>query len=278
MSKGKKRLQYFSIIMQIVFQAVLLFPWMNLGTWKCNVPWYLIKMLGSGNGLGYVKSSLKPLGALEGLDSQETGITMMLFLVEMTLVLLIQLLGLVNLFFTLKNRHKLMPDVIALIAGCMISYLGADGAVFTDPVSQVYPFVLVVLLVINLIAAKALDSWEEQKEMQEEVKAKEKAYKEEKERRLGFHGKYPEGFYRVMWKNFKRSKKDFIVYAGMNLLPASLIFAGVGMAQMLAPFNKEGNILTGHGITAILLEFLIVTLIASLMLMIANLLSYFRKG
>ena len=64
-----------------------------------------------------------------------------------------------------------------------------------------------------------------------------------------------------MWKNFKRSKKDFIVYAGMNLLPASLIFAGVGMAQMLAPFNKEGNILTGHGITAILLEFLIVTLI-----------------
>ena len=129
MSKGKKRLQYFSIIMQIVFQAVLLFPWMNLGTWKCNVPWYLIKMLGSGNGLGYVKSSLKPLGALEGLDSQATGITMMLFLVEMTLVLLIQLLGLVNLFFTLKNRHKLMPDVIALIAGCMISYLGADGAV-----------------------------------------------------------------------------------------------------------------------------------------------------
>ena len=277
MSKGKKRLQYFSIIMQIVLQAVLLFPWMNLGTWKCNVPWYLIKMLRSGKGLGYVKSSLKPLGALEGLDNQMVVQVLILFVAELVLVLLIQLLGLVNLFFSLKNRHKLMPDVIALIAGCMISYLGADGAVFTDPVSQVYPFVLVVLLVINLIAAKALDSWEEQKEMQEAVKAKEKAYKEEKERRLGFHGKYPEGFYRVIWKNFKKSKKDFIVYAGMNLLPAGLIFAGVGMAQMLAPFNKEGNILTGHGITAILLEFLIVSLIASLMLMIANLLSYFRK-
>lgn len=277
MSKGKKRLQYFSIIMQIVLQAVLLFPWMNLGTWKCNVPWYLIKMLRSGKGLGYVKSSLKPLGALEGLDNQMVVQVLILFVAELVLVLLIQLLGLVNLFFSLKNRHKLMPDVIALIAGCMISYLGADGAVFTDPVSQVYPFVMVMLLVINLIAAKALDSWEEQKEMQEAVKAKEKAYKEEKERRLGFHGKYPEGFYRVIWKNFKKSKKDFIVYAGMNLLPAGLIFAGVGMAQMLAPFNKEGNILTGHGITAILLEFLIVSLIASLMLMIANLLSYFRK-
>mgnify|MGYP006918634666 FL=1 len=277
MSKGKKRLQYFSIIMQIVLQAVLLFPWMNLGTWKCNVPWYLIKMLRSGKGLGYVKNSLKPLGALEGLDNQMVVQVLILFVAELVLVLLIQLLGLVNLFFSLKNRHKLMPDVIALIAGCMISYLGADGAVFTDPVSQVYPFVMVMLLVINLIAAKALDSWEEQKEMQEAVKAKEKAYKEEKERRLGFHGKYPEGFYRVIWKNFKKSKKDFIVYAGMNLLPAGLIFAGVGMAQMLAPFNKEGNILTGHGITAILLEFLIVSLIASLMLMITNLLSYFRK-
>ena len=115
------------------------------------------------------------------------------------------------------------------------------------------------------------------KKIQEEVKAREKNYKEEKKKHLEFSGKYPKGFYTALWKNFKSSKRDFIVYVSMNLLPATLIFSGVGMAQMLAPFNKEGNILTGHGITAILLEFLIVSLIASLMLMITNLLSYFRK-
>lgn len=134
-----------------------------------------------------------------------------------------------------------------------------------------------MLLVINLIGAKLIDSWQEEKKIQEEVKAREKNYKEEKKKHLEFSGKYPKGFYTALWKNFKSSKRDFIVYVSMNLLPATLIFSGVGMAQMLAPFNKEGNILTGHGITAILLEFLIVSLIASLMLMITNLLSYFRK-
>ena len=43
---------------------------------------------------------------------------------------------------------------------------------FTDPVSQVYPFVLVVLLVINLVTAKALDSWEEQKEREAHSRCK----------------------------------------------------------------------------------------------------------
>ena len=277
MNKTEKRMKIFTLIMQVIIQAVLLFPWMNMGTWKCNVPGYLIKLAASGDGMSYIKKSLKPLGVLDGADEQMMVQILMLFICELVMVLVIQVIGIVNLILALSNHHKLLLDIMSLIAGCMISFLGADGAVFSDPLSQVYPFLLVVLLVINLIGAKLIDSWQEEKKIQEEVKAREKNYKEEKEKHLEFSGKYPKGFYTALWKNFKSSKRDFIVYVSMNLLPATLIFSGVGMAQMLAPFNKEGNILTGHGITAILLEFLIVSLIASLMLMITNLLSYFRK-
>lgn len=277
MNKTEKRMKIFTLIMQVIIQAVLLFPWMNMGTWKCNVPGYLIKLAASGDGMSYIKKSLKPLGVLNGADEQMMVQILMLFICELVMVLVIQVIGIVNLILALSNHHKLLLDIMSLIAGCMISFLGADGAVFSDPLSQVYPFLLVVLLVINLIGAKLIDSWQEEKKIQEEVKAREKNYKEEKKKHLEFSGKYPKGFYTALWKNFKSSKRDFIVYVSMNLLPATLIFSGVGMAQMLAPFNKEGNILTGHGITAILLEFLIVSLIASLMLMITNLLSYFRK-
>lgn len=277
MNKTEKRMKIFTLIMQVIIQAVLLFPWMNMGTWKCNVPEYLIKLAASGDGMSYIKKSLKPLGVLDGADEQMMVQILMLFICELVMVLVIQVIGIVNLILALSNHHKLLLDIMSLIAGCMISFLGADGAVFSDPLSQVYPFLLVVLLVINLIGAKLIDSWQEEKKIQEEVKAREKNYKEEKKKHLEFSGKYPKGFYMALWKNFKSSKRDFIVYVSMNLLPATLIFSGVGMAQMLAPFNKEGNILTGHGITAILLEFLIVSLIASLMLMITNLLSYFRK-
>lgn len=277
MDKTRKRIKIFSLIMQLIMQAVLLFPWMNMGTWKCNAPGYLLKLAVSGQEGGYVKGSLEGIGVLDGIDNQMMVQIVALFICELVLVLFIQLTGLVNIIWTLRNRHRMILDILALVAGCLISFLGADGAVFTDLLSQVYPFVLVVLLVVNVIGVKMIDSWQEDKKVQEEIREKEAAYKEEKKRRLGFAGKYPEGFYRAMWKNFRKSKKDFAVYVGMNLLPASLIFSGVGMAQILAPFNKEGNILTGHGITAILLEFLIVSLLASLLLMIANLLSYFRK-
>lgn len=277
MKKTEKRIKTFSMIMQIIMQIFLMLPWMNLGAERSNVLWYVVRWITSGNGMSYITDSLKPLGILKGLDQQMLVQVLMLFIVELVLVAAIQLIGIVNIVLTMTNRHKMILDIVALIAGCAISFLGADSAVFTDPLSQVYPFALVILLVINVIGVKMIDSWQENKKMQEEIKEKEKNYKEEKERRLKFPGKYPEGFYKVMWKNFKRSKKDFLVYQGMNLLPAGLIYAGVGMAQMLSPFNKEGNILTGHGITAILLEFLIVSLAATLILMLSNLLSYFRK-
>lgn len=277
MKRTEKRIKIFSIVMQLFLQMFLLLPWMNLGTERSNVPWYVMRWITSGNVMSYITDSLKSLGILDGLDQQMLVQVMLLFIVELVLVLFIQLIGIVNIILTMLNRHKMILDIVALVAGCAISFLGADSAAFTDPLSQVYPFALVILLVINVIGVKMIDSWQENKKMQEEIKEKEKNYKEEKERRLKFPGKYPEGFYKVMWKNFKRSKKDFMIYLGMNLLPASMLYVGVGIAQMLAPFNKEGNILTGHGITAILLEFLTVILVATLILMLSNLLSYFRK-
>ena len=153
MNKTEKRMKIFTLIMQVIIQAVLLFPWMNMGTWKCNVPEYLIKLAASGDGMSYIKKSLKPLGVLDGADEQMMVQILMLFICELVMVLVIQVIGIVNLILALSNHHKLLLDIMSLIAGCMISFLGADGAVFSDPLSQVYPFLLVVLLVINLIGA-----------------------------------------------------------------------------------------------------------------------------
>ena len=55
MNKTEKRMKIFTLIMQVIIQAVLLFPWMNMGTWKCNVPGYLIKLAASGDGMSYIK-------------------------------------------------------------------------------------------------------------------------------------------------------------------------------------------------------------------------------
>lgn len=107
------------------------------------------------------------------------------------MVLVIQVIGIVNLILALSNHHKLLLDIMSLIAGCMISFLGADGAVFSDPLSQVYPFLLVVLLVINLIGAKLIDSWQKRKRYRKKLKPERKITKK-KRKASGIFGEVSE--------------------------------------------------------------------------------------
>ena len=115
MNKTEKRMKIFTLIMQVIIQAVLLFPWMNMGTWKCNVPGYLIKLAASGDGMSYIKKSLKPLGVLDGADEQMMVQILMLFICELVMVLVIQVIGIVNLILALSNHHKLLLDIMSLI-------------------------------------------------------------------------------------------------------------------------------------------------------------------
>ena len=111
MNKTEKRMKIFTLIMQVIIQAVLLFPWMNMGTWKCNVPGYLIKLAASGDGMSYIKKSLKPLGVLDGADEQMMVQILMLFICELVMVLVIQVIGIVNLILALSNHmKKLKPE------------------------------------------------------------------------------------------------------------------------------------------------------------------------
>ena len=119
MNKTEKRMKIFTLIMQVIIQAVLLFPWMNMGTWKCNVPGYLIKLAASGDGMSYIKKSLKPLGVLDGADEQMMVQILMLFICELVMVLVIQVIGIVNLILALSNHHKLLLDIMSLIAGLL---------------------------------------------------------------------------------------------------------------------------------------------------------------
>lgn len=198
MNKTEKRMKIFALIMQ----AVLLFPWMNMGKWKCNAPGYLIKLCASGEGINYIKKSLKPLGVLDGVDEQMIVQILMLFICELVLVLVIQVIGIVNLILTLVHHHKLILDIIALIAGCMISFLGADSAVFTDMVSQVYPFFLVVLLVINVIGVKLIDSWQEEKRCRKRSKPESRHIKRRRKN---------------IWNSPESTRKDSIQHCGRTL-------------------------------------------------------------
>lgn len=131
MNKTEKRMKIFTLIMQVIIQAVLLFPWMNMGTWKCNVPEYLIKLAASGDGMSYIKKSLKPLGVLDGADEQMMVQILMLFICELVMVLVIQVIGIVNLILALSNHHKLLLDIISW---------GRWGSIFRSAVTGVSIF------------------------------------------------------------------------------------------------------------------------------------------
>ena len=155
MNKTEKRMKIFTLIMQVIISsAIISVDEHGDMEMQCAGISDKIGCFGRWDELHKEKSeSLWEYWTVQ--DEQMMVQILMLFICELVMVLVIQVIGIVNLILALGNHHKLLLDIMSLIAGCMISFLGADGAVFSDPLSQVYPFLLVVLLVINFDRCEA---------------------------------------------------------------------------------------------------------------------------
>ena len=54
---------------------------------------------------------------------------------------------------------------------------------------------------------KLIDSWQEEKKDTGKLKPERKLQERKGKKHLEIFGKYPKGFYTVLWKNFKSSKE-----------------------------------------------------------------------
>lgn len=277
MSKNKNGSKSFVIIMQVIVQVLLLFPWIYWSTGKVNAILCVVNIFSSGDAFHAVKEGLSGSVDFSYMDEQAVGQMVILFLFEVLAALLVQLISLINLLITIFRKHVKFLDAVCLVCGLFMQFSMANGFLFSSMISNIYPFILLLVLGIEFLGVRMAAAWKEANKEYYEAKERDRELKRERKRRLVFPGKYTHLFQRVMWENFRSNQKDYIILLASVTLSSSLIFAGIGMAEMLSPLNKEGDLFRGHGIDAILLNFLIVSLIISVFLVVSVLLAYFGK-
>lgn len=274
----RKKIKRAAIIFQLILQAALLFPWMKIGTHNYNAIMYLAKIGSSSEPwMEAIRNSLSGMADFAVLDSQSADQLVIIFFFEILMALLVQIISIINLVITFLKKRLPFLDVLALLGGCAMAFSLVNGTVFTNLLSVLYPFVILVILLASFLGVKIIEALPESSQKYKEAKETEQIVRKEKKDRVSFQGKYSELFYRVLRKNFLAGKKDFLILFCAGIFAMSLLFAGIGSVEILSPMSRSLNILRRNGIGAILVSYILISFVISIFLIAANLLFYLRK-
>lgn len=145
-----------------------------------------------------------------------------------------------------------------------------------DLLGTFVPSFIFLMAMVEPIASRIINQWDEIKQEVEKNKAIEKAYKSEKKERLYFKGKYTKLFYRVIVKNFKKTGKDFVLLLVCNIILFSFFVVGLGLKRILALENTSKGTLIFNGLNQILVNAMVPMAIVSVFVIIVLLFYYLK--
>lgn len=169
--------------------------------------------------------------------------------------------------FLVPMFHFLVPEAVgALCAGNTKAQLLAMG-------------ILVIIAFtpeIEMILSAFAEEWKQAVAIAKEDKEREIAEKKEYKERTFFEGKYNYLFFRVIWKNFRSNWKDYCLLLICNIIIFAFIVIGVGMREILSPFNNKRGLGLFHGLSAIFVNALLPMAIISVTIIVILFLYYLK--
>ena len=124
--------------------------------------------------------------------------------------------------------------------------------------------------------------WKEAGEQSKSSRVKDREAREDKRRRESFTGKYSGLFYRIFWKNFLYSWKDYALFVICSIMICAVTFTLLGCYQSLSELHSDEGTLVlfgtiGEGIQRILVNAMFPLGICTIFLLIYVLLFYLKK-
>lgn len=261
----------FGVVTQVLILIACLFPWIRFENGRYNALLYVVhRVTAKGQGGEYAAD----------------------FLLLSGVILFIGLCSLLQVMLIWKKRYIRVVD-IAATTGAVVFLMGAGNMMdqgngffemYVENAESAYQGFLIaysglvlLLCVVSLAGNYLFEVWKDAMAQYHEMKKEQQEYEEAKKRRLYFPGKYDKAFFKLLFKLFRKNKRDFLLFAVSSALCLSMVFVGVGMAEMLLPYEKVGNYMNGHGIYSIIWGFVGVSGVLTLLLVILNLLGYLQK-
>lgn len=254
----------FSCIVYILNILMLFFPWIAVGDKRYNIFQMAAELKGAG---------IDGLAADASLFTLNTNTLKVGIGVECGLFFMFFFFAVMYMTMMLRNRKSLW-NAAALFASVVICMWNTSG----DTISALntgnmfmwcFPAVFLLLCGVEFIAGKAMEQWSEMNREAKELEEKNKAQKKEERERLEFSGKYNPMFYQFLWKNLKKTWRDYVLLVFCSSMIFSFIVIGFGMRMFLRKENNVEGIVQAIGsLSSILLNVMFPLAIVSVIIII----------
>ncbi len=235
-----------SIIMYIISFIVLLLPWIPVGEELYTIPQFAKVVFG-----GEVPALLAEMGM-----SDYTQIFQVLLPVQIGVYGIFYVSAIVYVILCICEKHWRV-NIIALFSLVTNVFLiattgGIMGLGYPQVMTALVPLISIVLVGIELPLGFLLERWDITVKETKEFEWQEKEFKEEKERRLRFEGKYTKQFYGIVWKNFRKNWKDYLLLLICNIIIFACFVVGYGIQNVLSKLYGQPQLGMLNGIGIIL--------------------------
>ena len=262
------------IISTIIYAVNLLLlssPWITIGECGYNV-FQFARMLMT-DGLGKIANDA---GLAEmDLTLFEFGVS-----VQVAALMFFSLFSVLYIVFTWRGKgDKIHFISIVLAMVVIVPEFSMSGFCFfcQNPlVTGLAMFAFLSLTLLEWPISMLLEHWDEAMIEAREYEIQDKAWKQEVKERLSFQGKYSPVFYRVVWKNFKRNWRDYVLLLVCSAVIFAFMIMGFGMQQVLAIENNNKGIGNFSGLNTILVNAMIPMGIVSVFIIILLIFYYLK--
>lgn len=277
-SNGKKA-RVFMIIMELVLQGVLVFPWYQISGQRYSVLSLFTKFAFSGN---WAESMEHLIVFNESVfnyygDKQSLMEAIILLSIYIGLGVLIWLFSFMDLVFMLLKRRIALLNLATLVVALGMGFLMSMQGVFLYWFYNFIPVIIIIITIIKFVGEKGILAWEDINAEHAELRERDMNAKRERKRRLAFPGRFTELFFEIMRKNFRANSRDYILLLFAGGTASAFLFLGVGTSQMLSPLDVQGSFTKGHGVNAVLLTYLGVCFVLFVFLLVSVISAYLRK-
>lgn len=260
----------FSIVMYACIFGALCYPWMLIVDERYSLLNFVMQMK---------KSGLDSLIARAGLMSNPFYASGVKVNLATFFVFAVVCLFYVITVFIRKDWNVNLAAVLLSIA---LLYFGQTPYMLVEFCGNyveavLYTGIIMVLPAVECIGRKVIENWDVTVKEKDTYQEKAKKEKAERRERLYFPGKYKKLFYRVVWKNFQRNLKDYMVLLLCNALVFAFVLAGFGLQKLTAAGDTSLELGYPSGAGKILLRSVIELGAVGLFMLVLLLLYYLRK-
>ena len=265
----KKRLT--SISFYMVSLIVFFCPWMAVGAQHYNPVQFAILL--KENGIERILEQAQ-LG-VENADIYN--IIIKIELAVWAIFLLLSLFYIICVFTGKKWKTNVAVLLWTVVAAYFhfFSYGIRDLSPF-DFINVGVPFFLVFIVGAECLTRAIMERWKELAETNRVIAERDKREKEEKKHRLYFKGHYTKLFYQLVWKNFRKNGKDYLLLLICNLIVFSFMTAGLGMKRLLSLEREAESMNAFEGLNEILMSVMFPMGIVSVFIIVILLFYYLK--